>query len=88
MSGHWRSDRSLALSKLVTLPVIFSLTFLQSFRFVPASLTSTFGRYVMGATAGIVTGLVSVSGKVVALYVLESRASATTTTTHNTFPSG
>lgn len=44
---------------------------------MPAVLTSTSGRYVVGTTAGIVTGLASVGGMVVALDVLASRAPAT-----------
>ncbi len=61
-------------SKLVAVLVILTLTSLQFFRSMPASLSSTPGRYVVGTTAGIVTGLASVGGMVVALYVLASRA--------------
>ncbi|GLO69929.1 hypothetical protein MACH17_14460 [Phaeobacter inhibens] len=64
------------VSKLVAMLVIFTLTFLQFFRSMPASLSSKLGRYFVGVTAGIVTGLVSVGGMVVALYVLASRARA------------
>ncbi|MBL3705003.1 TSUP family transporter [Sulfitobacter sp. BDSS02] len=65
------------LSKLVAVAVILILTILQFFRSMPAVLTSTSGRYVVGTTAGIVSGLASVGGMVVALYVLASRAPAT-----------
>jgi uncharacterized membrane protein YfcA len=64
------------VSKLVAVLVILVLTILQLFRSMPAALTSTPGRYVVGTTAGIVTGLASVGGMVVALYVLASRAPA------------
>jgi uncharacterized protein len=63
-------------SKLVAVFVILTLTFLQFFQSMPASLSSKLGRYIVGTTAGIVTGLASVGGMVVALYVLASRAPA------------
>lgn len=65
------------LSKLVAVIVILVLTILQFFRSMPAALTTTPGRYLVGTTAGIVTGLASVGGMVIALYVLASRAPAT-----------
>lgn len=65
------------ISKLIAVLVILILTMLQFFRSMPAALTSKSGRYVIGTTAGIVTGLASVGGMVVALYVLASRAPAT-----------
>ena len=61
------------ISKLIAVAVILILTILQFFRTMPAVLTSTSGRYGVGTTAGIVTGLASVGGMVVALYVLTSR---------------
>jgi len=64
-------------SKLVAVIVILVLTILQFFRSMPAALTTTPGRYSVGTTAGIVTGLASVGGMVIALYVLASRAPAT-----------
>lgn len=65
------------ISKLIAVLVILILTMLQFFRSMPAALTSNSGRYVIGTIAGIVTGLASVGGMVVALYVLASRAPAT-----------
>ncbi len=65
------------LSKLIAVLVILTLTILQFFRSMPTLLTSTPGRYAVGTTAGIVTGLTSVGGMVVALYVLASRSPAT-----------
>jgi uncharacterized protein len=64
------------VSKLVAVLVILMLTTLQSFRSMPAVLISTPGRYAVGTIAGVVTGLASVGGMVVALYVLASRAPA------------
>ncbi|MEP4030864.1 sulfite exporter TauE/SafE family protein [Roseibium polysiphoniae] len=68
---------SLDTSKLVAVLVILILTILQFFRSMPAALSSVPGRYAVGTTAGIVTGLASVGGMVIALYVLASRAPAT-----------
>ncbi len=65
------------LSKLIAVLVILTLTLLQFSRSMPAALTNKTGRYVVGTTAGIVTGLASVGGMVVALYVLASRSPAT-----------
>lgn len=62
------------LSKLIAVMVILVLTVLQFWRRMPATLATTRGRYVVGTTAGIVTGLASVGGMVVALYVLASQA--------------
>lgn len=62
------------ISKLTAVLVILTLTLLQFSRRMPAALATTPGRYVVGATAGIVTGLASVGGMVVALYVLASQA--------------
>lgn len=66
------------ISKLVALIVVMSLTFAQLFRFSPKFLNSKSGLYGTGVFAGIVTGLASVGGMVVALYVLSSNASART----------
>lgn len=62
------------LSKLVALGVVLALTLAQLFRLVPRSMGSRVGLYVTGIAAGIVTGLASVGGMVVALYVLSSKA--------------
>lgn len=63
----------LELSKLVAVCLILILTVLQFSRRMPAALATTPGRFATGATAGIATGLASVGGMVVALYVLASR---------------
>ena len=65
------------MSKLVAVLVIFILTILQFFRSMPSTLSSLLGRYAVGTTAGVVTGLASVGGMVIALYVLASHAPAT-----------
>lgn len=62
------------ISKLTAVFVILALTILQFSRRMPVALTTMPGRYAVGATAGIVTGLASVGGMVVALYVLASQA--------------
>jgi uncharacterized membrane protein YfcA len=62
------------LSKLTAVLVILILTVLQFSRRMPAVLATKPGRYGVGTTAGIVTGLASVGGMVVALYVLASQA--------------
>lgn len=61
------------LSKLVAVIVILTLTVLQFSHSMPAAFATRSGRYAVGTTAGIVTGLASVGGMVVALYVLASR---------------
>ena len=60
------------LSKLIALLVILSLTVAQLLRMKPKFLASKPGLYGSGLTAGVVTGLASVGGMVVALYVLSS----------------
>lgn len=62
------------LSKLTAVLVILILTILQFSRRMPAVLATKPGQYGVGTTAGIVTGLASVGGMVVALYVLASQA--------------
>lgn len=64
------------ISKLIALLVILSLTAAQLIRVRPAFLTGKPGLYGSGISAGIVTGLASVGGMVVALYVLSSQADA------------
>lgn len=65
------------LSKLIAVLVILTLTLLQFSRSMPAALTKVPGRYAVGTTAGIINGLASVGGMVIALYVLSSRSPAT-----------
>ncbi|OUR77191.1 hypothetical protein A9Q83_11785 [Alphaproteobacteria bacterium 46_93_T64] len=62
------------ISKLVALIIIMTLTFAQLFNFAPRALGTKAGLYASGLIAGIVTGLASVGGMVVALYVLSSKA--------------
>jgi len=62
------------LSKLVALAVILILTSLQLLRVSPRFIKTKSGLYMSGLTAGIVTGLASVGGLVVALYVLASKS--------------
>lgn len=62
------------ISKLVALGVILSLTLLQLLRVSPKFIGTKKGLYWSGITAGVVTGLASVGGMVVALYVLASKS--------------
>jgi uncharacterized membrane protein YfcA len=61
-------------SKLIALFVILSLTIASLFKFRPKFLATKAGLYGGGLTAGVVTGLASVGGMVVALYILASNA--------------
>ena len=60
------------LSKLIALMVILSLTTALLFKFRPKFLATRPGLYGSGLTAGVVSGLASVGGMVVALYILAS----------------
>lgn len=62
------------LSKFVALVVLLTLATLQLFRASPAFLATRAGLYLSGLTAGIVTGLASIGGMVIALYVLARNA--------------
>ncbi|MGB0844119.1 MAG: TSUP family transporter [Alphaproteobacteria bacterium] len=62
------------VSKLVALCVIMALAIAQLFRFAPKFLDTQPGLYGSGLVAGIATGLASVGGMVVALYVLASKS--------------
>ena len=62
------------LSKLVALGVIIALATLQLSRLKIPFLNTNWGLYGSGWLAGIVTGLASVGGMVVALYVLAQQA--------------
>lgn len=64
------------LSKLIALLIVLGLTFAQFFNIRPNFLSTKRGLYASGVTAGIATGLASVGGLVVALYVLGSTAEA------------
>jgi len=58
------------LSKLIALFIILGLATAQLLRTSPQFLASTTGLYASGITAGVVSGLASVGGMVIALYVL------------------
>lgn len=62
------------LSKTFALAIITSLALLQLLKLKPRFLMSHSGLYISGLTAGVATGLASVGGMVVALYVLASDA--------------
>jgi uncharacterized membrane protein YfcA len=64
------------LSKLIALFIILSLTMALLFNLRPRFLASKSGLYGSGLTAGVVTGLASVGGMVVALYILASEPEA------------
>lgn len=63
-------------SRTIALALILLLALLQLLRTPPAILASRKGLYGAGLTAGIATGLASVGGMVVALYVLAQQAPA------------
>ena len=60
------TSRNLALS------LILALTLAQFFKLKPPFLATPKGLYASGLTAGVATGLASVGGMVIALYVLAS----------------
>lgn len=64
------------LSKLIALFVILGLTMAQLFKYRPKFLATKPGLYGSGLAAGVVTGLASVGGMVVALYILVSEPQA------------
>lgn len=64
------------LSRSIALTLILLLAVLQWFRQSPAFLATTPGLYLSGFVAGVSTGLASVGGMVVALYVLAQKAPA------------
>ncbi|WP_289032675.1 sulfite exporter TauE/SafE family protein [uncultured Roseibium sp.] len=63
-------------SKTIALGLVLVLTFGQLFKFIPPGFGGRAGLPVAGLLAGIVTGLASVGGLVVALYVLSRRTEA------------
>jgi len=66
------------VSSMIALGVILSLTIAQLFRVRPKFLATTIGLSASGFAAGIVTGLASVGGMVVALYVIALRTDVKT----------
>ncbi len=62
------------ISKIVALIVVLTLTLLQLLRITPRFVGTRAGLYGTGLVAGVVTGLASVGGMVVALYVLASKS--------------
>jgi uncharacterized membrane protein YfcA len=69
------TSMDIELSRKLALCLILTLTMAQFFRLSPAFLSTTSGLYASGLAAGIATGLASVGGMVIALYVLASQAS-------------
>ncbi len=67
---------SVELSRLVALSVIAILAMALLLKINLSRLHTTFGTALMGAGAGLATGLASVGGMVVALYMLSSTAPA------------
>ncbi|RED14365.1 sulfite exporter TauE/SafE family protein [Pontivivens insulae] len=63
-------------SQLAALCLILMLTLAQLFKMVPRAIGSRPGLYATGLGAGIATGLASVGGMVVALYVLSRQDDA------------
>ena len=75
--GLWATTSiSVEWSQLAALCLILALTVAQLFKIVPRAIGSRAGLYVTGLGAGIATGLASVGGMVVALYVLSRRDDA------------
>lgn len=68
----------LETSKRVALILVLALSVAQLLKVRPAFLATTPGLYLSGLTAGIATGLASVGGMIVALYVLARNAPART----------
>ncbi len=64
------------LSKLIVLILVIVLAVVQLAKLRIAFLATKAGLYISGLTAGVVTGLASVGGMVVALYVLSQDAPA------------
>lgn len=62
------------ISRSAALILILFLALLQLNKTSPAFLTSRWGVYVAGVLAGVATGLASIGGMVVALYVLSLKA--------------
>lgn len=62
------------LSKLIALLLILVLALTQLFKLKPTFLATRPGLYLSGLISGIATGLASVGGMVVALYILASDA--------------
>lgn len=60
-------------SKLIALLLVLTLTAAQLLKAVPPGFGGRFGTPVAGLLAGVVTGLASVGGLVVALYVLSRK---------------
>lgn len=61
-------------SRLIALILLLSLAFLQIFKVRLAILATRSGLYLSGILSGIATGLASIGGMVVALYVLSQEA--------------
>lgn len=66
-----------ALSSTIALTLILLLAMAQLFKISPAALGAKHGVYIAGLCAGIVTGLASLGGMIVALYALSLQNIAT-----------
>ncbi len=64
------------ISKTVALAILLTLSLAQLMRLRPRFLATNAGLYSSGLLAGVATGLASIGGMVVALYVLASDADA------------
>lgn len=73
---YWTSVLPLETSKQIALAIIIVLAALQLLRVRAPFLATTPGLYMSGIVAGVATGLASVGGMVVALYVLAREAPA------------
>jgi len=69
---------SVTTSKTIALVVIITLALSQFFKIKSSFIASKAGLWISGFVAGIVTGLASVGGMVVALYVMARAAPART----------
>ncbi|EBA05494.1 hypothetical protein RB2150_15431 [Rhodobacteraceae bacterium HTCC2150] len=69
---------SVSVSKTIALIVIITLALCQLFKVNSPFLATKPGLYISGFIAGVVTGLASVGGMVVALYVMARNAPAKT----------
>ncbi len=75
---HFTVTFPVETTKLIALLVVLALAVAQLMKFRPTFLATRSGLYGSGVVSGIVTGLASVGGMVVALYVLASEAPART----------
>ncbi|MEJ8473420.1 sulfite exporter TauE/SafE family protein [Roseibium algae] len=65
-----------AYSKIIALTLVLGLTMAQLFKLIPPGAGGRIGLPIAGFLAGLATGLASVGGLVVALYVLSRKSEA------------